>query len=125
MKISSFTISLTVEDVKLSADFLIKHFGFVEKMAADGFASVQHEESGTNVVYLQRGIEVLPADLRDRRADGVILAFVTTDLEAEEARLKSEDVRITLPMRLEPWGEKLFMVTDPNGVVIELVEWVE
>lgn len=24
----------------------------------------------------------------------------------------------------EPWGERLFQVTDPNGIVIQLVEWV-
>ena len=30
---------------------------------------------------------------------------------------------ITLPMREEPWGERLFMVQDPNGIVYELVEW--
>jgi uncharacterized glyoxalase superfamily protein PhnB len=33
-------------------------------------------------------------------------------------------VAITEPTREEPWGELLFMVTDPNGVVYELVEWL-
>jgi uncharacterized glyoxalase superfamily protein PhnB len=33
-------------------------------------------------------------------------------------------VPITLPPREEPWGERLLMVQDPNGIVYELVEWV-
>jgi uncharacterized glyoxalase superfamily protein PhnB len=24
----------------------------------------------------------------------------------------------------EPWGERYFQVTDPNGVVIQLVQWM-
>lgn len=124
MKISSFTVSLTVESVEASSDFLKKHFGFVEKMTADGFAALVHEDSGTNVVYLRRGIEVLPEDFRQRRADGVILAFVTENLEAEQARLIGEGVEIYLPLKTEDWGEKLFIVKDPNGILIELVEWV-
>lgn len=124
MKINSFTVSLTVENVSLSSQFLITHFGFVEKMAAEGFASLQHEQSGINVIYLQKGIEVLPAFMRNITSAGTILAFVTTRIEREEERLRSAGVPIALPMKTEEWGEKLFMVKDPNGVIIQLVEWV-
>ena len=41
----------------------------------------------------------------------------------EEQRLRDEGVEITLPLREDPWGERLFQVTDPNGVVYQLVEW--
>jgi uncharacterized glyoxalase superfamily protein PhnB len=32
---------------------------------------------------------------------------------------------MTTDIETEPWGERFFQVTDPNGVVIQLVEWVE
>lgn len=124
MKINSFTVSLTVDNVSLSSRFLITHFGFVEKMAAEGFASLQHEQSGIHVIYLQKGIEVLPEFMRDITCAGTILAFVTTHIEREEERLRSAGVSIALPTKTEEWGEKLFMVKDPNGVIIQLVEWV-
>jgi uncharacterized glyoxalase superfamily protein PhnB len=124
MKISSLSVSLTVNNVRASSDFLINHFGFREKIAADGFASLIHETSGINVIYMQTGINVLPEHLRKVSVAGTILAFVTTNLEAEEERLKLAGVPITMPLQTEEWGEKLFMVTDPNGVVIELVEWM-
>ncbi|MBB4921282.1 putative glyoxalase superfamily protein PhnB [Kitasatospora kifunensis] len=47
-----------------------------------------------------------------------------TDLEAEQERLREEGVAITMPLREEPWGERLLQVTDPNGVVVQLVDWV-
>lgn len=124
MNITSFSVSLTVNNVKISSDFLIKHFGFKEKMSADGFASLIHETSGINVIYMQTGIKVLPEFLRNVSVAGTILAFVTINLEAEEERLRLAGVPISMPLQTEEWGEKLFMVTDPNGVVIEVVEWI-
>lgn len=124
MKINSFTVSLTVADVAKSSQFLIKHFGFVEKMAAEGFASLNHEGSGINVIYMQKGIEVLPEFMRQVTNAGTILAFVTTNIEDEQKRLKNAGVPIVLPIQTEEWAEKLFMVQDPNGVIIQLVEWV-
>ncbi|MET8546446.1 VOC family protein [Kitasatospora sp. NPDC004799] len=123
MQITKTAVSLTVEDVTTSAAFLQRHFGYTEAMSADGFVSLAHPGGGVDVVYLRRGLEVLPEEQRHRIADGVILAFVVEDIAAEERRLREEGVVITLPLREEPWGEKLFQVADPNGVVIELVEW--
>ncbi|SOB82476.1 VOC family protein [Streptomyces sp. 1331.2] len=125
MQITKTTVALTVEDVTASAAFLKRHFGYREEMSADGFVSLGHPGGGVNVVYLRRGLEVLPEEQRHRTADGVLLAFVVADVAAEERRLRGEGVAVTLPLREEPWGEKLFQVADPNGVVIELVEWVE
>jgi catechol 2,3-dioxygenase-like lactoylglutathione lyase family enzyme len=123
VRISSSAVSLTVDDVAASSKFLATHFGFVEQMSADGFVSLSHEDAAMDLVFLRRGIEVLPEPLRDRTAAGVIVAFVVDNLDAEQERLRAEGVPITLPLREEPWGERLFMVEDPNGISYELVEW--
>ncbi|MFF8769565.1 VOC family protein [Kitasatospora sp. NPDC015120] len=123
MQITSSAVSLTVEDVEASASFLREHFGFAEQMSAEGFVSLGHPSAGVNVVLLARGIEVLPEGFRDQVAAGLILAFVVADVAAEEARLRAAGVRITMALREEPWGEKLFQVTDPNGIVVQVVEW--
>jgi catechol 2,3-dioxygenase-like lactoylglutathione lyase family enzyme len=124
MRITGSTISLTVDDVPTASKFLATHFGFTERMAADGFASLGHDSAGLDIVFLRTGLEVLPPALRERRAEGVIVAFVVDDLAAEEERLRAAGVPITEPIREEPWGERLFMVADPNGLIYELVEWV-
>ena len=46
------------------------------------------------------------------------------DIDGEYARLQAEGVPITTQIETESWGERFFQVTDPNGVVIQLVEWV-
>jgi len=123
VQISSTTISLTVDDVPAASKFLATHFGYTERMAADGFASLGRDDAAVDVVFLRRGIEVLPEPLREQTAAGVIVAFVVDNLVAEQERLRAEGVEITLPLREEPWGERLFMVADPNGISYELVEW--
>jgi uncharacterized glyoxalase superfamily protein PhnB len=48
---------------------------------------------------------------------------VVDDLEGELARLQDEGVTITMPLTSEEWGERAFQVRDPNGVIIQLVDW--
>jgi uncharacterized glyoxalase superfamily protein PhnB len=123
VKITASAVSLNVEDVAASSAFLIEHFGFREEMAADGFASLARADAGMNVVFLRRGLPTLPADQRDQPARGLILAFVVEDLERELVRLQAEGVTITMPLTAEAWGERAFQVRDPNGIIIQLVDW--
>ncbi len=123
MKVSSSAVSLNVDDPAASSGFLQRHFGFREEMAADGFASLSREDVGMNVVFLRRGLPTLPDDQRDVHATGLILAFVVDALEAELARLQAEGVEITMPLTAEEWGERAFQVRDPNGVIVQLVDW--
>jgi uncharacterized glyoxalase superfamily protein PhnB len=123
MKITASAVSLNVDDVPASSAFLIEHFGFRERLAADGFASLFRDDCGMNVIFLRRGLSTLPADQRDVHATGLILAFDVEDLEAELARLQDEGVIITMPLTAEEWGERAFQVRDPNGVIVQLVDW--
>jgi len=123
MKITSTAVSLNVEDVPASSAFLREHFGFREDMSADGFASLSREDAGANVIFLRRGLATLPPDQRDEHARGLILAFVVDDLEGELTRVQSEGVTVTMPLTEEEWGERAFQVRDPNGVIIQLVDW--
>ncbi|MEU6802502.1 VOC family protein [Streptomyces neyagawaensis] len=123
MQFTASTVSLTVDDVARSQEFFTAHLGYAVRHAADGFVSLSHDDA-VDVVLLARGIEVLPPEQRDQRVSGLILAFtVASGLADEEKRLREAGVRITMPLLEEPWGERLFQVTDPNGVIIQFVEW--
>jgi catechol 2,3-dioxygenase-like lactoylglutathione lyase family enzyme len=125
MKITASAISLNVDDVTASAAFVKQHFGFHEQMSADGFVSLSRPDAGFNLVFLRTGLETFkPTHMRGHRADGLLIAFVVDDIDAEYARLQAEDVAIATPIETEPWGERFFQVIDPNGVVIQLVQWM-
>ncbi|MEV7789597.1 VOC family protein [Streptomyces sp. NPDC088106] len=124
MQITVSTVSLTVDDVTASQQFFTTHLGYKEIAAAEGFASLTRGGSAVDIVLLRRGTEILPAGQRDQHAAGIILAFTVTGIEEEERRLREQGADITMPLRQEPWGERLFQITDPSGIVVQLVEWV-
>lgn len=123
MRVTASAVTLNVPDVSASRAFLRDHFEFREEMSADGFSSLTREGAGMNVVFLRCGLPSLPEHQRDARAGGIALVFVVDDLDAELARLQAEGVDISMPLRVEEWGERAFQVTDPNGIIVQLVDW--
>jgi catechol 2,3-dioxygenase-like lactoylglutathione lyase family enzyme len=125
MPITASAISLNVADPDASAAFAQRHLGFHQDMAADGFVSLSRPDAGFNLIFLRTGLASFkPEALRGRHADGLLIAFVVEDVDAECARLESEGVAITTSLETEPWGERYFQVADPNGVMIQFVQWM-
>ncbi|MCA1850629.1 MAG: VOC family protein [Acidobacteria bacterium] len=125
MQITASALSLNVDDPVASATFAKQHLGFTEDMAADGFVSLSKSDAGFNLIYLRTGLESFkPDSMRSRHADGLLVVFVVANIDEEYARLQREGVQITTPIQTERWGERFFQVTDPNGIVIQLVQWI-
>ncbi|MGV9612700.1 VOC family protein [Nocardia xishanensis] len=125
MRITASAISLNVADPRASAKFVIDHLGFTEKMSADGFVSLERPDAGMNLIYLRTGLPTFkPASAAGSAGDGLLVVFVVDDIDAEYARLQTEGVPIVTPIETEEWGERYFQMTDPNGIVVQLVQWV-
>ncbi len=123
--ITASALSLNVADPVASAEFAKRHLGFEEAMAADGFVSLSRPDAGFNLIFLRTGLETFkPVSMRGHEADGLLVAFVVDDVDAVCARLEGEGVAITTPLETEDWGERYFQVTDPNGVVVQFVQWM-
>ena len=125
MNITASAISLNVKDVGASAEWVKAHLGFTEDMAAEGFCSLSHPEAGFNLVYLATGLPTFKPASVAGPVDGLLVVFTVDDVDAEYARLQGEGVTVLTPIETEPWGERYFQMADPNGVVYQLVQWVE
>jgi catechol 2,3-dioxygenase-like lactoylglutathione lyase family enzyme len=126
MTITASAVSLNVADPVASAAFAERHLGFREEMSADGFVSLSRPDAGFNLIFLRTGLASFkPESMAGHSADGLLIAFVVDDVDAECARLAEEGVAITTPLETEPWGERYFQVTDPNGVVVQFVQWIQ
>lgn len=124
MRITETAISLNVPDPSSSAAWVQEHLGFTEVMAADGFCSLAHPEAGFNLIYLRTGLPTFKPASAAGRADGVLVVLTVEDIDADYVRLQATGVEIVTPIETEPWGERYFQMTDPNGVVYQLVQWV-
>ncbi len=124
MKITASAISLNVADEIASAQFARDVLGFSEDMSSEGFVSLSRADSGFNLIFLRTGLGTFkPAHVRGH-ADGLLVVFVVDDVDAEYARLQNAGAEIKTPIETEPWGERYFQVSDPNGVVYQLVQWM-
>lgn len=125
MHVIETAISLNVPDVGASAEWAKEHLGFTEAMAADGFCSLAHPEAGFNLIYLRTGLPSFKPASAAGTADGLLVVFTVADVDADYARMQEAGVEIVTPIETEPWGERYFQMVDPNGVVYQLVTWVE
>ena len=124
MNVTAAAISLTVADPETSARFLEQTFDFEREMAADGFVSLTRPDLGLNVIFLRAGLPTFkPRDRATRLADGVLLVLVVDDIDTEYERVVATGTPILTPIETEEWGERYFQVEDPNGVIVQLVQW--
>ncbi|MEU7896296.1 VOC family protein [Nonomuraea sp. NPDC049152] len=120
MNIVASTVALRVGDVAASSRFFTSHLGFREVLSQEEFVALSRDDGAADILLQQRSPEEPPSV---GFAD-VIVSFAVTDIAAEHERLRGEGANITVPLRHEPWGEWVLRLTDPNGVVVQLVEWI-
>lgn len=56
---------------------------------------------------------------------GMIMTLQVEDAAAEHKRLQAEGAPIVYGLAEEPWGQRRFMVRDPSGIPVDVVEQVE
>jgi predicted enzyme related to lactoylglutathione lyase len=122
---TSTAISLNVAAPRASADFFQRCLDFtVEMEQDDSFISLRHPSGGPNVIFLQTGLATFkPAHRSGSAGDGLLLVFVVDDVDAAHADLVSRGAEVVTEPETEPWGERFSQYEDPNGIVIQLVQW--
>ncbi len=126
MHISSTAISLNVPAPRASADFLQRHLGFTIAMEQDDFfIALEHADDAPNVIFLQTGLATFkPADRAGTAGEGLLLAFVVDDLDAVHQQWVADGATVVTAPETEPWGERFSQYRDPNGIIVQLVQWV-
>ena len=107
MNITASAISLNVKDVRASADWAMKHLGFSEEMAAEGFCSLSHPKAGFNLIYLATGLPTFKPASAAAHAGGLLVVFTVDDIDADYARLQGEGVDDRHPHRDRAVGRAL------------------
>ncbi|WP_438297285.1 VOC family protein [Streptomyces sp. HUAS TT7] len=125
MNITASTVALYVDDAAASAQFFTTHLGFREVVSlGEEYICLSRDDEAADIVLLQRSAESPPEPTYGRGPRNVTVTFTVTAIADEHARLLRENAPITTPLRQKPWGEWTLQLTDSNGVVVELVEWV-
>ena len=110
-------MDLTISTNKLdqSRDFYRDILGFALVFENDSYIEMLAQGSTT------MGVSFVSPELSGGEkftGEGIILSFEVADVDAEFARLKAAGVRILEEIRDKAWGERSFVINDPNGVHI-------
>lgn len=122
---SEFFPVLTTDRLAECGDFYIQHFGFTVAFEADWYIHLVSEK-GIQLGFLQPNLQSQPKFLhRAYPGHGIIYSFEVDNIDQEYKKLKNSTIQILLDVRTEEWGQKHFMIKDPSGMVIDVVQAVE
>jgi catechol 2,3-dioxygenase-like lactoylglutathione lyase family enzyme len=121
MQFERFSTTVLVDDVAAVRDFHVHHFGWRVLGDAGWFVSLGHDEQSYELCVLDRAHGAVPDGHRDA-ARGLILGYVVSDAAGEAERLRGEGVVLGTDVVDEPYGQRHFFVTDPAGVLIDVVQ---
>lgn len=120
--LTSFYPVITTADVPGTAAFYSRHFGFKPRFSSDWYVHLEHpERDWANLAILDHRHSSIPEGFGKVTA-GVLINFEVEDVDAEHARLRKEGVRVVLPLRDEAFGQRHFIMVDPNGLLIDVIQ---
>jgi catechol 2,3-dioxygenase-like lactoylglutathione lyase family enzyme len=120
---STTHVRYMVDDVAVSVDFYTKHFGFeVVGPSSPAFAAVRRN----NLRLLLSGPRSsagrpMPDGGQPRPGGWNRIHFVCSDIDAEIARLRAEQVPFRSELVVGPGGKQI-LLQDPSGNLIELFQ---
>ncbi|MCQ1957579.1 VOC family protein [Arthrobacter sp. zg-Y826] len=124
-KVTSFAVSLNVPAPEASAAFLVRHLGYIVEMENDGFVSLRHPGGGLNLIFLRTGLSTFqPPEVAGRAREGLLLVHVVENLDEVHQQFLADGVDVVTPPETEPWGERFAQYRDPNGLIVQIVQWI-
>ncbi|RNL62378.1 glyoxalase [Nocardioides marmoriginsengisoli] len=123
MKVTSYYPVVMTTDVAGTADFYQEHFGFRALFTADWYVHLQlPDDPRVNLAVLDGANQTIPAVARGQVAGGLLLNFEVEDPDSAYERLRAAGLPILLELRDEPFGQRHFITSDPNGVLIDIIK---
>ncbi|MDQ0569608.1 catechol 2,3-dioxygenase-like lactoylglutathione lyase family enzyme [Variovorax paradoxus] len=123
MKVTSYYPVIMTHDVAGTASFYQAHFGFLPLFTSDWYVHLQlAEQPSVNLAVLDGRHETIPATARGQVAGGLLLNFEVDDPDAVHDRLAAAGLPILLALSNEDFGQRHFITSDPNGVLIDIVK---
>lgn len=123
MKVTSYYPVIMTNDVAATASFYQAHFGFTPLFTSDWYVHLQlADDPAVNLAVLDGRHETIPEPARGQVVGGMLLNFEVDDPDAIHDRLAAAGLQILLAPRNEDFGQRHFITSDPNGVLIDIVK---
>jgi catechol 2,3-dioxygenase-like lactoylglutathione lyase family enzyme len=122
MQINSFYPVLMTNQIAATRDFYVNHFGFQIIFEIDWYISLKSVDGRHELAFVDYKHQTVVAEYQ-KPVQGLLLNFEVDNVDAEFDRLIAS---ASLPLRRqlisEDFGQRHFMTSDPNGVLIDVIQ---
>ncbi len=87
------------------------------------YLHLQHPDNGAQLGFLLPDLAGQPGFLHAKaQPAGQVITFEVSSAKSALAAAREDGLEIYFPYTEEPWGQNHFMVRDPAGLVLDIVE---
>lgn len=123
MRINSLYPVIMTKDVAKTKAFWTDHFPFEVAFDSEWYVSLKAGQQTTfELALLDPDHPTVPEAFRRKFAGGLIINFEVDDVDTEYDRMCKSGLPILLSLRSEDFGQRHFITSDPNGVLIDVIK---
>lgn len=122
MKTNSYYPVILTADVTATAAFYVAHFGLRPLFEADWYVHLQSATDQRINLGIGAGDHPTVPPSRRGQVSGLLLNFEVDDVDGEYERLTAAGLKVLLPICSEDFGQRHFIVEDPNGVMVDVIK---
>jgi catechol 2,3-dioxygenase-like lactoylglutathione lyase family enzyme len=118
-----FWSGVVTEKVRESKDFYVRLFGCEVLYGGEDDWVVLLQLGPSELGFMKPGLPTQAPVFRPAfGGQGIWIVVDVDDVRAEYERIRGLGVPIELELRDEPWGDRHFVVLDPNGIGVDVVQ---
>lgn len=123
MQINSLYPVIVTDKLDLSKTFYTTHFPFEVTFDSDWYVSLRTAgDRSFELALLDAAHPTIPAAFRQPYQSGLILNFEVEDVDTAYERFCAAGLPIHLHVRSESFGQRHFITSDPNGILIDVIK---
>ena len=125
MKLNSLYPVICTQNLEQLKEYYMTLFEFELTFDSDWYVSLKFkQEPRFELALLDPSLESLPEAFQ-KSVQGLLINMEVEDVDKEYKRLTSFRPDIVLDIRTEEWGQRHFIIKDPAGVLIDVIQNIE
>jgi len=115
---------ICTDDLARSRDFYRDLLGFEVIFENTWYVQLHHpKQPAAQIAFVQRDHDSVPKAYQ-ARPEGVIVTVELDDVDACHAHVRTLGIEPVYALVSEVWGQRHFMVEDPNGLLVDVVQLI-
>lgn len=118
-----FNPGYVTKQLSESKEFYCKYLGFTVKFENEFYLLLENTNSGFEISFLLPNHPSQNKIFQPEYLSGSYLTIEVDNIEKEYYRITSLGCSIWMETKDEEWGDRHFIIKDPNGLGIDIVQY--